>query len=116
MSNIIKVNLTIELEGCTLVRQGKELVKEPVRYWNPNTKKVDTRVVTFEKDKFEKKPAYQVLRISEDAYKYMTSLENVQKNPREWARMSKKQRLEFHLTKISQSLGGINFTYVILED
>lgn len=63
------------------------------------------------------KPATQSLNICKDAYRYMVSAECPSwSKPKVWNTMKPKERLEAHLQKITEELGGISFTYQIFED
>lgn len=63
------------------------------------------------------KPAGQSLNLSMDAYDYMTG----KKAPyfmkaRDWEKLTKKQRLEAYLKRIVEELGGVSFTYAVLDN
>ena len=63
------------------------------------------------------KPAGQSLHLSMDAYEYMIGKEAPYfVKPRDWERLTKKQRLEAHLKRIVEGLGGVSFTYTILDN
>ena len=60
------------------------------------------------------KTATQSLNMNKDAYEYMTRGECPSfAKPKDWARMSKKQRLEAHLNNTVEQLGGISYTYQV---
>lgn len=125
-----KVSLTIALPGRTMFSK-QECLKNP----NPTTC-YDSHKLTVEDKKHEKstiifrtrksRPAYQTINLSEEAYKYMTeksaNAQEDKKNtpewsiPSQWCPLSPKQRLEAHLNRICQSLGGELFTYSVLGD
>lgn len=63
--------------------------------------------------------AQQVIRMTDEAYEYMTSSvcpEWFTPSMHKWKRMSELQRLEEHLDRICESLGGIRYTYDIYAD
>jgi hypothetical protein len=64
------------------------------------------------------KEASQVIRMSEEAYEYMTSSTYPEwwTNPSMWKRMSKEKRLELHLDRLCKHLGGISYTYAVYND
>ena len=63
------------------------------------------------------KPAAQSLNISEEAYYHMIGRTcPAWLNPSKWLRMSREQRLEAHLQRIAEGLGGMSFTYQVFED
>ena len=52
-----------------------------------------------------------------DAYEYMIGKEAPYfVKPRDWERLTKKQRLEAHLKRIVEELGGVSFTYAVLDN
>lgn len=92
-------NNSLELEYIKDKKTGK-YVRETIHF---NTRKC--------------RPAKQVINICNEAYEYMISKEAPWfVKPGLWVQLSKKLRLEKHLENITQSLGGIKYTYNILED
>lgn len=127
MNNATKISLTIELEGSTLVRKSEPEVSKftiTKRMPNPHNKwkskrgsKKVVKVVEYKEYPLIKKPASQHINMSVDAYNYMTSSEcPYWSKPKIWNSMNKTQRLEAHLQKTCEHLGGKSFTYEILED
>ena len=77
--------------------------------------KKDVQTITVKTRK--SKPASQSLNLSMDAYNYMVSNEAPYfVKPRDWERLTKKQRLEAHLKRIVEELGGVSFTYAVLDN
>lgn len=77
--------------------------------------KKDVQTITVKTRKC--KPAGQSLNLSMDAYNYMVSSEAPYfVKPRDWERLTKKQRLEAHLKRIVEELGGVSFTYAVLDN
>lgn len=123
--NEIKVSLSITLQGGVMYsqEQAKALEKEKVGtgYDTFNMKveglkngKKDVQTITVKTRKC--KPAGQSLNLSMDAYNYMVSSEAPYfVKPRDWERLTKKQRLEAHLKRIVEELGGVSFTYAVLD-
>lgn len=125
----IKVNLTIELPGRTMLSKqeclkqlkNNEIVEDfdkmeefSLRIYDPETKK--NLII---KPRIRKcKPAIQSLNICKEAYEYMIGIGSTPSSIKvnNWLMMSKQSRLEYHLREISESLGGISFTYQIIED
>lgn len=108
--NEIKVSLSIVLQGSIMYsqEQAKALEEEKVGtgYDTFNMrvegKKSDGRkdVQTITVKTRKSKPASQSLNLSMDAYNYMVSNEAPYfVKPRDWERLTKKQRLEAHLKK-----------------
>lgn len=63
------------------------------------------------------KPATQSLNICKDAYRYMVSTECPSwSKSKVWNTMKPKERLEAHLQRIAEGLGGVSYTYQIFED
>ena len=121
-----KISLTIELEGSTLVRKSEpEIVKysitkrdlEPNKKWKSKDGLKVVRKGTFKHHPLIAKPASHHINICAEAYRYMTSNEcPYWAKPKVWAMMSETQRLEAHLQKICEHVGGKSFTYEVLED
>lgn len=126
MNNLIKISLTIELEGSTLVRKSEpEVIKYTTIEKNPKLSKKKKGIETlkvvkkgeFKHYPLEIKPASLHVNIGVDAYNYMISSEcPYWIKPKVWATMSKKQRLEEHLKRTCEHHRGKSFTYVVLEN
>lgn len=127
MNNEIKVSLSVKLQGSVMLsqEQAKALEKEKVGtgYDTFNIRvegkksdgKEDVQTITVKTRK--SKPASQSLNLSMDAYNYMVSNEAPYfVKPRDWERLTKKQRLEAHLKRIVEELGGVSFTYAVLDN
>ena len=124
--NEIKVSLSITLQGGVMYsqEQAKALEKEKVGtgYDTFNTKveslkdgKKDAETITVKTRKC--KPAGQSLNLSMDAYDYITGKEAPYfVKARDWEKLTKKQRLEAHLKRIVEELGGVSFTYAVLDN
>lgn len=121
-----KISLTIELEGSTLVRKSEpEIIKysvtkrdlEPNKKWKGKDGLKIVRNARFKHYSLIAKPTSHHINICTEAYKYMTSNEcPYWAKPKVWAIMSETQRLEAHLQRICEHVGGKSFTYEILED
>lgn len=126
MNNEIKVSLSITLQGSVMLsqEQAKALEEEKVgtgydafsmRVEGLKKGKKDAETITVKTRKC--KPAGQSLNLSMDAYEYMIGKEAPYfVKPRDWERLTKKQRLEAHLKRIVEGLGGVSFTYTILDN
>ena len=126
MNNEIKVSLSVTLQGSVMLsqEQAKALEKEKVgtgydafsmRVEGLKNGKKDTETITVKTRKC--KPAGQSLNLSVDAYNYMIGEEAPYfVKPRDWEKLTKKQRLEAHLRRIVEGLGGVSFTYAILDN
>lgn len=124
--NEIKVSLSITLQGGVMYsqEQAKALEKEKAGtgYNTFNMKiesledgKKDAKTITVKTRKC--KPAGQSLNLSMDAYDYMTGKEAPYfMKAKDWERLTKKQRLEAHLKRIVEELGGVSFTYAVLDN
>lgn len=64
------------------------------------------------------KPATQSLNIYKETYIHMIDKNSCPSwsKPSKWSTMSKKERLEAHLQRITEYLGGVSYTYQIFED
>ena len=126
MNNEIKVSLSVTLQGSVMLsqEQAKALEKEKVgtgydafsmRVEGREKGKKDAETITVKTRKC--KPAGQSLNLSVDAYNYMIGEEAPYfVKPRDWEKLTKKQRLEAHLRRIVEGLGGVSFTYAILDN
>ena len=127
MNNEIKVSLSVTLQGSVMPSQEQakalEKEKEGTGYDTFNMRvegkksdgKKDVQTITVKTRK--NKPASQSLNLSMDAYNYMVSNEAPYfVKPRDWERLTKKQRLEAHLKRIVEELGGVSFTYAVLDN
>lgn len=121
-----KISLTIELEGSTLVRKSEpEIIKciltkrdfEPNKKWKGKDGLKVVRNVRFKHYPLIAKTASHHINICAEAYRYMTSNEcPYWAKPKIWAMMSETQRLEAHLQRICEHVGGKSFTYEVLGD
>ena len=126
--SIIKLSLNVVLPGRIMLSE-QECSKNPEESFNHHSMVVtdehhNKELIHFSTRK--NKPAVQCLNISEDAYKAMTAKASNQKDDmnncpewskaRDWYNLSKAQRLVAHLDRISKSIGGISFTYNVMED
>lgn len=101
----------------TIEVQVEDLDKMDINFLKVTDKKnSNSEVITFTTRKCI--PARQTLNMSEEAYKYMTDKNSCPSwsKPSKWVAMSKKERLESHLQKTVQYLGGISYTYQIFDD
>lgn len=122
MNNEIKVSLSVTLQGSVMLSQEQakalEKEKEGTGYDTFNIRvegKKDVQTITVKTRK--SKPTSQSLNLSMDAYNYMVSSEAPYfVKPRDWERLTKKQRLEAHLKRIVEKLGGVSFTYAVLNN
>ena len=126
MNNEIKVSLSVTLQGSVMLsqEQAKALEEEKVgtgydafsmRVEGLKKGKKDAETITVKTRKC--KSAGQSLHLSMDAYEYMIGKEAPYfVKPRDWERLTKKQRLEAHLKRIVEELGGVSFTYTILDN
>ena len=126
MNNTIKISLTIELEGSTLVRKSEpEIIKysvtkkdlEPNKKWRGKDGLKVVKRGTYKSYSLIAKPASQHINMNVEAYEYMTSGECPSwVKPKIWAAMTTTQRLEAHLQRTCEHVGGKSFTYEVLED
>lgn len=145
MSNEIKVSLTVALQGSTMLSKEeclktaqkvikrktktgkvyKKTIKVKVEDWDKmekhtmrvaNTDGTNPEIITFHTRKC--KPAIQSLNMSKEAYEYMIDKDSCPSWSKsgKWAAMSEKERLEAHLQRTVEYLGGTSYTYQVLED
>lgn len=123
MNNEIKVSLSIILPGRVMYsqKQAKAFEKEK------SSTGYDTFSMRVEESKKnieiinvktrKSNPATQSLNLSVDAYNFMTGREVPSfSKTKIWLNLSTKQRLEAHLKKIVEGLGGTSFTYTIYNN
>ena len=137
----IKLSLSIELRGRTMfskeeclkttqktitTKNGrKRTVTKVVEDWDKmerhtmrieDVKGSNSEIITFHTRKC--KPATQSLNVSREAYKHMIDKDSCPSwsKPSRWATMSKKERLEAHLQRTVEHLGGVSYTYRVFED
>lgn len=123
MNNQSKILLSIQgIEGGTLRPIGKKRVK-----WSITKKDLDSKYHGKDALKpikkgyvdipdFEEVSCQQTIKLTQDAYDYMTSSEQPYWFKGHWKLMTKKQRLEVHLQRICDDRRGTSYTYSILED
>lgn len=141
----IKLNLSIELPGSTMLKKEeclktthkviekktkagkiyKKTIKVEVEDWDKMEKHsmrvadkngTNPEIITFHTRKC--KSATQSLNISKEAYEYMIDKDSCPSwsKPSKWTAMSKKERLEAHLQRTVEHLGGTSYTYQVFED
>lgn len=123
MNNQSKILLTVQgIEGGTLRPIGKKRVK-----WSITKRDLDSkyhgkdafkpiRKGHIDIPEFEEVSCQQTIKLTQDAYNYMTSSEQPYWFKGSWKLMTKKQRLEAHLQRICDDRRGTSYTYSILED
>ena len=136
----IKVSLTIELQGSTMfskeeclkttqetitTKKGrkKTVTKavEDLSKMEKNTLRVTDKngtnpeIITFHTRKC--RPATQSINMSKEAYEYMISNDSCPAwiKVGKWSVMSKRERLEAHLQKTVEHLGGTSYTYKVFD-
>lgn len=141
----IKLSLSIELQGSTMLSKEeclktthkviekktksgkiyKKTIKVKVEDWDKmdkcsmrviNKNGINPEIITFYTRKC--KPATQSLNMSKEAYEYMIDKDSCPSwsKPGKWAAMSEKERLESHLQRTVEHLGGTSYTYQVFED
>lgn len=120
MNNTIKVSLSVVLPGRTMLsQQAAENTPDSFDEFKVEVsgpKGEDREVLTVQTRKSA--PANQSLNISKDAYDAMIDVELCPYwcKAGTWAGMNNKMRLEAHLKRIAEGLGGTSFTYQVFED
>lgn len=120
MNNEIKVSLSVTIQGRVMVSQQvaenkpeftSEFSMEVADAKGKNKQRI------FVKGIRKTVPAKQQLNINVDAYEAMISNEcPYWKKKGEWEAMPEKERLEAHLWRIAQGLGGSAISYEVFED
>ena len=120
MNNQVKILLSIQgIEGGTLRKVGSKKIpfKKMIRHKGKEILVTKYRTV----DDMQSVPASKSIKLTQDAYDYMTSPEipsfvKTKKEKGIWTSLTPKERLEWHLKRICESNCGTGFTYSILED
>ena len=123
--NEIKVSVSIVLQGSILFTQeeAETLEKEqPGSGFDNQTQVVKNlngkggKVVHYKTRKC--RPACQSVKLCKEAYLYMIDKNSCPEweKTKKWATMSKKERLESHLKRLTEHFGGTSFSYKIFED
>lgn len=120
----IKVNLSLELRGSTMMSE-QECLENPKKkqdcydYFRVKVggaKGKNNKVINVAVRK--SKTAKQNIKLSKEAYDYMTDKDNcpTPKFKKEWEKFSVNQRLQYHCGQIAEALGAIGFTFEVLDD
>lgn len=123
--NEIKVSVSIVLQGSILFTQeeAETLEKEQSGSGFDNQTQVvenlngkGGRVVHYKTRKC--RPACQSIKLCKEAYLYMIDRNSCPEweKTKKWAAMSKKERLESHLQRLTEHFRGTSYTYKIFED
>lgn len=115
MNNEIKVSLTIQLEGSTLVNKGFEMIPF-VESHKTSKGNIRTNKGFYKHMSKEAKSASQHINITKEAYESMIKTCTPYIKYGDWQRMGKKARLEAHFKDLTDTLGGKSFTYEVLDD
>ena len=129
----VKLSVTITLPGSVMMtsQECEENPKEnyennvislAVKKRDPKTKKEFFKKESLEYKTRKCKTAQQVLKMCDEAYEYMTSqicpewFGPSQGGPSKWKRLSKKERLHYHLDRICKFFDGLSYTYAVYTD
>ena len=143
MDTSIKVNLSIVLQGSTMLSE-QECSKQLIEYkYNKNTKKKEKVIrLAYDVDKVtpnrlfldykdasgrHKEPIFfstrncitakKSMNISKEAYNYMISSECPEwAKAGEWKQLSRIKRLTQHMQRMCENEGGISFEFQIFDD
>lgn len=126
MTNSVKLLLTIELEGGTLIRQSKpetinwtltERDMNRTRIWKGDDGLNIVKRGTAFHHNLVNKECLQRIKLSLTAYLYMISDECPNwSRPQLWKKLKKTERLELHLANYCQHLKGVSFSYEVLDE
>lgn len=120
MNNEIKVNLNITLKGRVMLSE-QAAQNKPENYDSFSMEIADAKGKNRQRITVRTRkmvPAKQAINLNVDAYEAMISKGEVPYwiKVGTWVAMTEKQRLEAHLQRITEALGGVAFTYKVLED
>ena len=106
---------TYKKKVSVLVDDLDKMDKNTLKVTDYTGKKPVTETIIFHTRKL--KPVTQFLNICREGYNSMISGEcPYWSKPKVWNNLRKKERLEAHLQRITEGLGGTSYTYQILED
>lgn len=121
-----KVSLTIFVEGSTRHCLGEKDIPFVITKQDLTTQKlpkeIGRKVVkkgTIKTKDYVWENAQIHINIPRCAYDYMVSSEIPAKYPRKakhWGSLSPKERLHWHMNLISESRGGKNFSYAVIDE
>ena len=118
--NNTKINLSITLQG-KVMKSEQECSERPMDNYGSFTLNVqDSKTNLYERlwVKYRKacNKCTQVIHISEEAYKFYISEDTPYKEKASnWKQLPIQKRLEYHLNKICEAMGGTSFTYSVIE-
>lgn len=124
MDNDVKLIVTIHgIPGGILKRTRTEAAEYRVRkkelYSNYKGKDADKVILkgTYTKNIYECPEVSQTIRMTRDAYEYMTTTRPpwLSKNEKFYG-LSKRQKLEVHLQRTCEQFNGTSFEYSIMDD
>lgn len=123
----IKLSLNIKLPGRVMMSEH-ECSKNPKERFIYHKMQVENKKGT-ETIKFRTRTCYessQIINICKEAYEYMTAKAKNKKDdakycpvfslPEKWYPLSKKERLEAHLQRITEHLEGTSYSYQVFDD
>jgi hypothetical protein len=129
MNNQIKILLTINgIPGATLHKTKKTKIPVVIRkketsykYYGDNYKGKDGDKIVYKGFRkmwdIEAVPCSKSIKLTYDAYNYMTSTETPEwYHKKDWKRLKPEVRLEMHLQRMCEANNGESFSYSILED
>lgn len=118
----IKINLSLTLPGSVL-QSEQECSKNPKYHYDSFSMKVCKDSKGKQKEIIhiktrKSKSAKQNIKLSEEAYDYMTD-HKICPDPKlrkVWSSYTAHQRLQYHCGQIAKALGAIGFTFEVLDD
>ena len=124
MNNEVKVSVTITLQGGVMLTHEEAKAREKqglASYDNFSMEVSDAKGKNKEVIHFQTRksvPAIQVLNITNEGYNTMIDelIIPYWSKAGYWSGINSKMRLEAHLHRICESLGGIYYTYTVFED
>lgn len=120
MNNVIKVNLNITLPGRIML-SSQVARNKPKNYDSFSMEVADSKGKNKERITVRVRkmiPAKQAINLTVDAYEAMIDKKEIPYwiKAGTWVSMTNNQRLEAHLKRIVEGLGGVDYTYVVFED
>ena len=123
----IKLSLNIKLPGRIMMSE-QECSKNPKENYTFHKLQVEDKKGK-ETIKFKTRNCHeagQIINICKEAYEYMTAKAKNKKEdaqycpvwtvPEKWFPLSKQERLEAHLKRMADHLGGTSYSYQVFDD
>lgn len=118
--NEIKISLSLELQGSTMLSE-QECLKDPKKNYdhicivvNKNKSKKEKETLHIFTRKC--KTIRQNIKLSKEAYEHMIASPSMPNLGKVWSSFSIEKRIKLHCKEIAESLGALSFDFEILNE